>query len=298
MSSDKDQLLRLYVAGARFNNSIKDNKETICLISVAKNSTHTIARPIVSSNIKWDEHFAIEYNEKDENSIIIIQICEAGHTIGECKIKLRDIEPPTKSNQDKDKNKEGMFVKQSWQETELKEFPLKDKKDAEIGIISIRIRREFKMFGTLVITVKDAQVTNSMGNIRSGKCILKLANQLQSTSIVNTLKSGNSIRFEWDSKPVEFKVDHTNHVFDVFIELWNDDDPTTTDTSVFVYDSKKDEKIAEKKPIHGTIIGQARLTLDDAKNNFDSQVLLIDQEHHQKIGFITVQAKLDQDLNS
>jgi len=67
-----------------------------------------------------------------------------------------------------------------------------------------------------------------------------------------------------------------NHVFDVFIEVWKEDD---------------------KKEAKGTLIGQSRLTLYDARKKFISTLPIMNREYSQ-IGHIKLQAKVKHDKSA
>jgi len=296
------------VLGAHFDSTFcnKNYNETKCLISVAKNYSNTIGRPIVGSDVMWNEHFSIEYAQGDEASLVIFQVINNDTVLGQCEMKLQEIKPPKPSKERDYNESDGTSTPavQSWQDTETKDFTLLNKKGSSVGTISLRLRREFKLYGTLVLEIKEAELQQSEidAQIKVVKCIVKLATQVFTTPLANTVVvlPGNIIRFRWNFDPIQIKVDQSNHIFDVFIELWQEDPNTVSTkametTTVFSKDDKKDEKVNEKKPICGSVIGQARLTIDDAKSNFNSQIVLMRQEDHKKIGFLSVQARLKED---
>jgi len=212
---------------------------------------------------------------------------------------------------------------ENWATAKPKDAPLVDKKGNQVGVITLRIRREVKLYGTLIIDIKDAELIageEPVKHARCAKCVIKLALQSKETTVVEGKPAQGKNQFLWKSSVHQFEIDRTNHVFDVFIEL-REDEPSKKDEPAKKDDGKKDDgkkgaassssssltdsakKDDGKKSggaslptgpiITGTFLCQARLTLYDTRSKFNTPLPLLTHDRKQ-IGQLRVQAKLKQ----
>jgi hypothetical protein len=299
-----EQLLRLHVINAKFNPATKENKETWCQVTVGKKNAKTLSHPLTGAKdqpkeIKWDENFAIEYEKKDEDTPIHVEVYTKGllgnDLLGEFKLKLNEIDPPKPKEEKKDKKdkKKEKEKEESWAMAKPKEAPLTDKKGHQTGTIILRVRRELKVYGTLVIDIKEAELTEPPGKIKSARCVVKIATHVQETPSAEAKAHKNLTHFVWKNNIVQIEIDQTNHIFDVFIELW-DDHPANPPPQPAA--KKDDPKNPEKKPLsfNGLLIGVARITIYDTRSKFNAQLPLLESTERKQVGTLKVLAKLKQ----
>jgi len=298
-----EQLLRLHVINAKFNKEIKENKETWCQVTVGKKNAKTLSHPLTGAKdqpkeIKWDENFAIEYEKKDEDTFIHVEVYTKGllgnDLLGEFKLKMNEIDPPKPKEEKKDKKdkKKEKEKEESWAMAKPKDAPLTDKKGNQVGTIILRVRRELKVYGTLVIDIKEAELIENPTKIKTAKCVVKIASHVQETPSAEAKAHKTATHFEWKKNIVSIEIDQTNHIFDVFIELW-DENPVNPPPPQPA--AKKDDKNPEKKPISGAFVGQSRITIYDTRSKFNAALPLHTQTAERKqLGTIKVLAKLKQ----
>jgi len=183
------------------------------------------------------------------------------------------------------------------------------------------------MYGTLTIDLKEATLANSVSQteIKTAKCTFKLLTQIHESPNAEGKHGKNETSFAWKSCTNQFTINETNHVFDLFIEVWKDDghgsssatpadnkgaadkkddkrDDKKDDKKPEKKDDKKadkkdDKKGAEKKEINTNLLGQSRLSLYDTKSKFNTPLPIFNQDYKQ-VGQIKLQAKIKHDKDA
>jgi hypothetical protein len=308
------------VIGARFNATVKENEHTYCVVKGFKRAAKTLGHSLVGAidqpkEVKWDEHFTIEYEKKDEETFILVEVFarptlkddpKSESKLGEFKLKMAEIDAPKPKVEQKEK-KEKKLEEETWANAKVRDEPLTDEKGVQTGTVTLRLRRELKLYGTLVIDIKEAELTDANASrAQSAKCVVTLASHIQETPAAEGKTHMGITHYVWKSNIIQLEIDQNNHIFDVFIELW-DEHGGVPAVAAAPADKKKDEEKpaatfpaadekvkVDKKAITGHSIGQVRLTLYDTLSKFKAQLPLLSQlagKHHH-LGTITIEAKL------
>jgi len=250
---DPDQLVRLHVISAKLSNG-KDLKDCYCVVNVGPQKAETLKHQTNDiGEVKWDEHFSIEYyDKKEKESFYQLEVYANGQCIGIYKQRMSEISDS----------------KEMW--TNSKNIDCNITKDGkDTGVVTFRIRREQKRCGTLNIRVKDCELNEMAGNnVQSTRCVVKLSTFSQEAlSIPNESKSsGNTSHFSFaNDKEIAIDVNKNNNVFDVFIEVWQQNNALP-------------------------IIGQARLPICDTTHNFKGNLPLL--ANNKMVGTVFVEANL------
>jgi len=214
-SQSADQLLRLHVINAKFNAATKEHKETYCVITVGKKNAKTLFRPLTGpkdkeKEVKWDENFAIEYEKKDEESFILVEVYAKAtlkdELLGEFKLKVNEIDAP-KAKEEKDGKKDKKDKKkekeETWASAKPRDAALTDKKGTHVGSITLRIRRELKLHGNLIIDIKEAELPEATKVKKSQVCCQdRFPHRRNSFSRRQSFKEPNPLHVEGESSPV------------------------------------------------------------------------------------------------
>lgn len=284
-----DQLLRLHIIEAHFTDELKDVTSSYCVVSVGKlmSSKTDVAKG--NKAPLFDSQFSIEYNIKDEDSEIAIQLMDGkgGQTtddmLGEWKIKLSELKAPKKNhNKIKEKGKDDEKketkkekTKKIWANSKPKTAVIKDKNGNKIADIIVRMRRELKLFGTLDVSVLNVELPPLMDKIyvkTQGKCFIKHHETINETptieSILNPEKK--NVEYSWKGFPhtCQFDINDNNDVYDIFIELWQ----TFNGTDM-------------------VMIAETRLPLYDCREKFSGELHLIDPQKVD-VGMIEINATM------
>jgi len=299
-----------------------------------------------------ERNFTIEYDEKDHSSTINIQLFAKGayskdFLLGEAHLNLGEIDPPkvkwNEKNTTHDKKKEqnlqdivsaacasvkNIFKDETgktdqekllhskekenpWFKSNPRELPLKNANGDKIGHFTLRIRREIKLFGMLNIDMKEIDLDPSENeDNRPIKCVFKLASDVFETPSVN----GKEGKYVWKSCNIKFPVDEKNHVYDCFIEVYQDtpletatsftnpstiqeevkdnSSPTTSEENYNPKTATIAKTIIKSPLINGKLLGQARIPLYDTRSSFKIPLPIYRQDEKQ-IGLIQLNAKLD-----
>eukprot|EP01101_Sappina_pedata_P006703 TRINITY_DN3409_c0_g1_i1.p1 TRINITY_DN3409_c0_g1~~TRINITY_DN3409_c0_g1_i1.p1 ORF type:complete len:316 (-),score=119.07 TRINITY_DN3409_c0_g1_i1:136-1083(-) len=295
-----DQLLRLHVINARLNKE-KERSNVYAVVTIGKKAAKTDMRPLVGpkdapKTVDWEEHFAIEYEKNDEESTIQVDVYAKAtlkdDLLGEFKLRLGDIDPPKEKSKDKKKDKKEE-KEISWAASKPKEVPLNDKKGNQVGTITLRIRRELKLYGVLSVDLKEVEIENEIdGDPTPIFGVVKLNPQRfeANSSAGKAGKTTATTVYVWRANSNKLKVDQTNHVYDVFIEI------RRKASAVELQPDPKSKSDDKKNVIDGDLLGEARLALYDTRSKFSEQLVLYDRDHKQ-VGFVKVLAKLKKDKN-
>jgi len=288
-----DQLLRIHVIRAHFT-EIHEHQdlEAYVVVTVGKKSAKSHTHPIMRSKdpkeprtCTWDEHFTIEHEFRDNDSHVVIEVFDAftKESLGFYKEKVNKIDPPKKGADPQTEvaknNKADKESREDWASAIVKEVPLNHKQDDHHpGSLTLRIRRELKMIGILDVKLKGVGLENiaHSSEIKGVKCVLKLLDQVHESPCSRGKSGSITSDFTWDSFRTSFKVNETNHVFDMFIEIWTDEIVEAGETST---------------PIKPSLLGEARLPLFDAQTKFSHPLPIISPLHKQ-VGELKLIAKM------
>jgi hypothetical protein len=270
------------VISARFNNThtvhdtnSDDCGESFCVVNVGTQKAETLKLKCTNfGEIKWDEHFSIEYFDKREKeSFFQLEVYTNGQLKGFYKQNISEI----------------VGDKVSWDKTKIREAPLVSKTGKEMGEITFRIRREEKCYGTVKISIKDCELNYNTDQILSAKAVANLSTISHETGISEGKLDNNVKLFSFKkSEPMEFYINKNNNVFDFFIEVWNCN-PTIVTSDHNEHQHEEKQERTDKKPISGHLMGQARLPVFDIKHNSRFQLPVITQTpDHRLIGTIKV----------
>jgi len=293
--SPVDNLLRLHIIGAKYE---KPYKNTFVVITVGNRSARTISHPLIgigdgSKDVRWEEHFTIEYEKEDESPIRIQVFSESSSDVlGELNMHFGDIDTPRAKSTDDDGRQED-YVQEIWNISRLKEEPLKDKDGLVIGTLIFRLRREFKMHGTLSVDVNEVELENAIySRVETVKCVLKhftqgKVNQLYESPVSTGVREDSRTIFKWpQSFNGQFDIDQTNNIYDVFIEVWQGEQiPSTLPSSP----SDNNEMVS------GPMLGQARLTLFDARSFFNTPLPIYSFSDHKLVGHVKLEATMERE---
>jgi len=178
----------------------------------------------------------------------------------------------------------GSKDREDWVTAKVQEVDLMDSNNNKVGILTLRMRREIKMIGTLKVELKEVNLEplGHSTDVHCVKCVMKLLDQVYETPTCEKSK-GNSVSptFCFSSCSKSFKVNDTNNVFDLFIEI-RSCGPSSEDS--------------KEQSCKDTILGQARLSLFDAQTKFCSP-LPIFSPHHKQIGHLQIEAEMQDHEN-
>ena len=266
--------------------------------------------------VNWEEHFSIEYTKGAEDEPIIVEVFAKDTLkdtfLGEYRMKIGDILAPkrradrnvetTDIKSEKNTNTSSGASPDNWATASPKDYPLTDKKGNKVGTIGLLLRRETKLYGDLRVTVKEAFIEEPNDTIRQAKCIMKLVNEVQETGPSNATHANTTTTFKWENATRNFNIDSHNHVFDIFIELWNTTLPTSQVGDVTPIHNTRDslgkqEEVNrgdQKVIINPLLIGQSRVTIYDAWDTINEPVPIFtfDNRH---VGFMRIHAEFTED---
>jgi predicted secreted protein len=260
-------------------------------VKTGNKQAKTIAHPLIGKNaskdVVWQEDFIMEFDHlgaHEEKVFLEVLVFSKKDLLGILKLTVDDISP----------------AEEIWEMIKPVDFPLSDPKGNQIGTVNLRIRHENKIFGTLVVNLKEGDLEKDIsGDIMSVMAVIKHTDQISLTqpAIVN---DNHFVFLESCSKSII--LDKKNNVFDVFIELWkNDPNPNVSQVkSSAILEPAPTAPIPEKKKnldptalVRGNMIGQARLPLFDVRLPFQSLQIF---SEHKRVGQIQVQTRLT-DIN-
>jgi hypothetical protein len=224
------------------------------------------------NDVKWDEHFSIEYyDKKEKESFFQVEVYGNGKLLG-CY----------RQNMDEIGGANG-----AWENAETKECLLKSSSGTEMGNITLRIRREEKCIGQMDINIKCVEL-NGCQQCKSAKCVVNLSTFSHECSSAEGKCEGNVCKFCFNDN-VKIDIDEKNNVFDAFIEVW---DVNCGQSQQGV--NNKPKNAEQKHP--GCLIGQARLPIYDCRKRFEATLPILSQsQDHKLMGSIKLDAELKQD---
>jgi len=308
------QILRVHLISAQFPPTAETH-DAYAVVTVGKQSAKTFVHPMVSQGndkvINWQEHFMIEHAEKDSKSLILIQVFQSNQELlGEYKMHLGDLPKCKDKKKEKavEKNNQPGQIPEKWVTAKVNTYALKDKNGNDIGLITLRIRRETKMYGILNFELKEVTLDKLPKSLEADcvKCIVKLTTQVFESPPMKCT-SGEGKIINWENCKYQFNIDETNHFSDVFIEVWRENvrgPPTqscvqhivnavsTAAESVLIPGGKQ-----EARSFSENLIGEARMSLFDTQSTFCTPMPLF-RPHHKEIGTVTVMAKLTKSKKS
>jgi len=165
---------------------------------------------------------------------------------------------------------------------------------ATVGEISYRLRHECKLLGIMQVDLEGGQLMDK--DIKAVKAVLKHVNKVVQSPTVPVKDS--RFEFKWVAEP--FTLDAKNNVFDIFIEIWENDPgqilPPAAKESVPTAPIPENNDKKKSNPLERMkMVGQARLPLFDAKSLFHSS-LPIHTDDHKHVGDIMVKARMVQGM--
>jgi len=265
-----NQLLRVHIISAQFDNA-SENWKTHCVVKVGDKTAETLSHPLTvcpstgRKCIVWQENFMVEYDHGRPD--LDVQVFSHKDLLGTAKLQINDI-PPSKD---------------TWDKVAPKEYSLSDSKDNSIGKITLRIRRETKVFGSLVVNLTKGQFEGSAEKgVNSVMATLKHTNQVFSKAPV-AVTDGH---FEFPDYNKSFEINKDNNVFDLFIELWEVEPghgiPAISTQALL--EPAPTAPVPEKKenlsPVsRERMIGQARLPLFDTRTPFHWNLPVFTVDH-------------------
>jgi hypothetical protein len=273
-----DQLVRLHVISARFKD-LKEGSECWCVVNVGAQKCQTLRLKVNSSGeVKWDENFSIEYlDKKEKDALFLIELFANGEFKGAFRQRICEINA----------------AQESWDRSQNRDCTLTDQQGNEIGIVTFRVRREEKCYGMLKIDIKECELNQLAGQIKTAKCVVNCSTFFHETSVAEgKLDQGNVTHFNFvNNNLVQLEINKNNNIFDVFIEIW-EQNPIQSNAP-----PSQEIKSGEKKQISGRLIGQARLPVYDARQRFNAQLPLISLETAERkmLGTVTVEAMLEKE---
>lgn len=273
--------------------------------------------------VNWEEHFSIEYSKGAENEKIHIEVfakstLRQDQLLGRYETRIRDVSQPKRkadANQeatghaghsavDADHTAKQTKNNTNWSMSDPQEFTLSDKDGNRVGTIWLLLRREKKLYGTMKVAVREAYLEETAHNVQHAKCIMKLVNETQETPIAPGNHTNGTTSFRWNEEVFKnFDINNRNHVFDIFLELWNADPKTSavgvvapTEGTVDEHGQQQEINRGDKKVvINPLLLGHARLTIFDSRYHNTSETLPVFTFDNKHVGYLVVNSHLEQD---
>jgi len=299
-----DQLLRLRIINGELPIEAS-NIDTYAVVSIGRQSART--KVVKNSNKPvFEENFAIGYQIEDHQSEIVIDLFEKGtltdKRIGEYRLKLMQVDPPKDrraAKKDKGTNNREVVSKsdeashnaplpppvpstgaavsskskEKWVNAAPREAALLDRTGTRVGTLWIIVRREMRMHGRVMINVGDLNLNThspsafSFDAARPYSIVAKLGQERNESSPVEPQQ--NSVPFAYH---IEFDVNDTNNISDIFFELWQDG-KAIAEARLPLYEARKGIKrtLFFVTPFGGHDITSTNLKNDIGTLNIDSE---------------------------
>jgi hypothetical protein len=250
-------------------------------VKVGNKIAKSLSHPPSGSDLKevvWQEDFIIEFDQSAKEDRLEIQVLNTKGALGLFRFKIN----------------KALCGEGTWSTAQPGNYPIKDNDRKIIGNLKLRVRREFKILGTLAVDLKEANFEEGVVRADQVMAVLKHTNKVFSIPPANV--EGNHVAFQPDCK--KFEIDKSSNVFDIFIEFWRSTpgrgivageilaalEPAPTDPT-----PKKNEKL--DPTMRDTMIGQARLPLFDARTPLKTTLPIFTADHKQ-VGLAHISAQL------
>jgi hypothetical protein len=268
---DVCHLLRFHIISARFDEP-SEKWSTRCRLKVGHREAKTLAHPMTEKEVMWNESFIIEYDPSNKPTVEV-QVFSKKDVLGKLEMKVNEFDTTDQLE---------------W----FKVQPTVAKLQCSgrtVGELIYRARHEFKLFGNLEVGLAGGQLVSSC-EAKSVKAVIKHTTRVVETPNV-PVKDG---RFSYSHVTGSFPLDKNNNIFDVFIEIWEND------PSQYIPQAAKEAAPTEPKPEHKVnpmerlrMIGQARLPLFDTRLH-PYLTVPIHSVDHKQVGDLQINAKLDE----